>query len=325
MKKIITFILILLFIFTLSACGKNETLEMSGDVQSVKITKKQKFGDETFEFSIKLENDVLDEFKAIYNSIEFVATKQKYNGEYKFIIEFDDTIINVISNEYFYIKNDNLVYNTKNTSFMFLYDYDFLSEHLVDLNFSDVKEVYYVVNGELELNISINDNFKKKLSEFRAMETNYTENEIILATFKIDGRIVNVIEHNIIEIDKVYYLLDRDITYDIINKEGLTQLTDLELAEYIKVIRAEDSKSVDINNREEFIRRFNELRFIELNHKRDYDTNDAKYGVEIGKYQIIVYNEYLINFNSTLYYVTEGDLTFLDQINFDSTGWLPWV
>lgn len=325
MKKIITFIFILLFIFTLSACGKNETLEIGENVQSVKITKKQKFGDETFEFSIKLENDLLDEFKTIYNSIEYVETKQKYNGEYKFIIEFDDTIINVISNEYFYVKNDNLVYNTKNTSFMFLYDYDFLSEHLVDLNFSDVKEVYYVVNGELELNISINDNFKKKLSEFRAMETNYTENEIILATFKIDGRIVNVIEHNIIEIDKVYYLLDRDITYDIINKEGLTQLTDLELAEYIKVIRAEDSKSVDINNREEFIRRFNELRFIELNHKRDYDTNDAKYGVEIGKYQIIVYNEYLINFNSTLYYVTEGDLTFLDQINFDSTGWLPWV
>ena len=98
------------------------------------------------------------------------------------------------------------------------------------------------------------------------------------------------------------------------------QFNEFKLGGEIVVKSIEKNKEAKITDETKFYEQLNAIQFkkIEINEL------NAEYIIYIGQTQIEVANDYL-KMNNAYYNVVKGNFDFLKQLNYNSSGWLPWV
>lgn len=129
--------------------------------------------------------------------------------------------------------------------------------------------------------------------------------------------IYNVIEGSYSFLDNLDYKLNPSF----IEKS----LADLDLTQKISIksISKDATITLDDSNKDGYLKKLNEIRYMVAND--DIVFEDPKYEIKIGENIINVVDENKIYVNGVKHFVTNGSFLFLDDINFENTGWLPWV
>ena len=135
---------------------------------------------------------------------------------------------------------------------------------------------------------------------------------------------------------KTYYeVVNGDFTFldeyeYIVNKE--IYLKDiLVIKEYTKIelSKKNNSKKIDLTANESFEEKFNLIKILEINLgegaiEEKYVINFSSAEVE-NILSLYIIEHDLIKYSGRYYRLVEGSFDFLDEFNFNNTGWLPWV
>ena len=136
-------------------------------------------------------------------------------------------------------------------------------------------------------------------------------------------------------IEKFYYVVKSDFSfldaYEFEKNESIYLKDILVIKEYGQVLltKVELNKTIDISENTDLKEQLNIIKLLEVN---------VGAGIDEYKYILTFYGEltedewsiYLIENNLIIcsgryYQIVEGSFAFLDEIEFNSTGWMPWV
>lgn len=322
MKKVAILFLVLGLSFILISCSKKQNFSISDNVEEVNITKNEIFGSSRVDLKFTLSGEELNDFKETMNSITYISSKVELS-KYEYIISYNDININIVSNEEFYIEegNEKKYYKVTNNDFSFLDDYDFITEYLFDVSGFDYEHVYYVHN-DLNLDISLNKTFIEDFSENRLINISDENYNSFISSIKFGDKLVKFVSETVVCIDNKYYLMEDRINVEFINEDGIKNFDEIQSAEKIEVKK--DSSTIEMTDKAVALNAINDLEVVELTNAFNYDLKII-YEIKIDNFILEVYSEKLVKHDNKLYYITSGNLDFLKDLKFNSTGWLPWV
>lgn len=273
--------------------------------------------------------------RVIYETAESNVNPSDYI--YKYVIVLDYLSVYIINSNKFIIHENN-VYNLCNKlggSLTFVSDSKFnlkpteVKKEEVTISFTNEQLQSIIFNDNIySLDLSNNIYIKEELQSFKALkETDYSTNEKEIYTISLGNINIYFYNNNIIKYNNVYYSLLKPFNF-IVNRiysNSVITFSNINVDNKIVVINKEN-KSVELEEKEDFINCINKVKCIQLYNNEHYLLSDYQYKLEINNDKYIIYNEKFMKINDSLYYIIEGDFEYLDEIKFDSnTGWLPWV
>lgn len=198
---------------------------------------------------------------------------------------------------------------------------------------NDLDNIYlYINNFELSLNLSNDTTLKNMLLSVELYESKSD------VTYEVWPDLVLNFKENefVINSDKsiIYISNDKEIAVTASNNDfdylyTLFNFTELDFSKYnnpesIKVFNSKND-SAEISENADFLANLNKIKYIQLNHKDNYDLGELKFKIVIDEDTINIYNDYMV-INDNLYVLTEGSFVFLNNLKYgSSSGWLPWV
>lgn len=331
MRKSILFILLFLSIFLLSSCSKKQILQINDNLQFVDVIKYERFGSSNVELLKKFSGEELNELVEQLNIIIYKEIEINHDKEYQwdFKLYFDNKELIVLSSEIFEINENGYFkrYQVIKNDFMFMHDYDFITDNLYNTSNFNFNTLIYVFSEGKELDLSLNTKIKKDFQNHKMIKLYVTKNKNPICSIKFGNVLIDVIEPNLVSIDGFTYMLEFNFDYNILNLDEVLEFEGFNETEKISVIKQENLLTLNLleSDIDSFISSLNDIKFVELYNKNNYNLNNLMYTITLDSCTINVYNDNVFEYNNKLYYALESSFTFLNDLKFNSTGWLPWV
>lgn len=208
-------------------------------------------------------------------------------------------------------KEDNLNVLTTTTKIEIKKDWtkESFSDNKVVTNLNSLKELIVALN-----NLKIE---KQELDNYQFDKAMYLVECGSKKIYFVDSKTIYVKDEDTLK----YTLTEGSIEFlDSIFVNRIYQFNEFELGGEIVVKSIEKNKEAKITDETKFYEQLNVIKF-EKTTKKDINI---EYVIAIGQTKIEVANNCFI-MKDVYYNVVEGNFNFLQELNYNSSGWLPWV
>lgn len=183
------------------------------------------------------------------------------------------------------------------------------SDNKVVTNLNSLKELIVTLN-----NLKIE---KQELDNYQFDKAMYLVECGSKKIYFIDNKTIYVQDEETLK----YTLTEGNIEFlDSIFINRIYQFSEFEFSGEIVAKSIEKNKESKINDESKFYEQLNTIKF----KKTDLNELNTEYIIYIGQTKIEVANDYF-KMNNVYYSVVEGNFDFLKDLNYNSSGWLPWV
>lgn len=348
MKKCLLIFMTLIFVLTLSSCNNeiipvslNEKFNIETLPEEINLEKQYRMINvnkeyETYTIS---DNEKIEEFINNLNKIEFKKNNALSHTplSYLYMITYDDVKICLISSTYFYLikGNDTVQYKIVEGSLDFIYEIPFtktdkyheqdFSKYNLDTRMFIREEKTGKIAVFIEKDVFLTGLQKIKYAE--ALEE--PENNVPRFTIILDGEEIGLLDgYNITYGGEFYTTINSsfDFVYALTEKDGLHLSYDFLKYNTLSTIVVKDvvnDKTKIITEKESFLASLQQIKYYKLSTP---PTNrEAIYILDIENNEISIIDDNTLYYNSAYFRTYEKDFSFLKEINFNGTGWLPWL